>query len=144
MIIIYGVFLIKYMEYNKGERKMKKICIKGNEFNTNYHEVYGEEQAIANRYSVFEVPEGYEDCAREDFDDNGFNVELYNARKLKEEKQIKVNEAYQYLRDTDYICNKLTEALVVNDANAINLMKIKYADELVKRQEMREFIDKYK
>lgn len=67
---------------------MKKVCIKGNEFNTNYHEVYGEEKAIADGYSIYEVPEGCEDCAFEDFDENGFNIEKYNARKEREVNYI--------------------------------------------------------
>ena len=121
---------------------MKKVCVKGNEFNTNYHKVYSEEQAIADGYSVFEVPQGYEDCAREDFDENGFNVELYNARKLKEEKQIKVSEAHQYLEKTDYIDNKLIEAFVLNKLDLLEELKTIYAETLTKRDEAREFIDK--
>ena len=66
---------------------MKKVCIKGNEFNTNYHIIYSVDKALENGYSVFEVPDGYEDCCFEDFDNNGFNIELYNARKLKEKER---------------------------------------------------------
>ena len=62
---------------------MKKVCIKNQEFNTNYHLVYSEENAIADGYSVFEVPQEYEDCAFEDFDSNGFSIDKYNARKNK-------------------------------------------------------------
>ena len=43
--------------------------------------------SIQNGYSVFEVPDGCEDCCFEDFDSNGFNIELYNARKLKEKER---------------------------------------------------------
>ena len=66
---------------------MKKVCIKGNEFNTNYHIIYSVDKALENGYSVFEVPNGYENCCFEDFDNNGFNIELYNARKLKEKER---------------------------------------------------------
>lgn len=78
---------------------MKKVCIKGKEFNTNYHLVYGEEKAIADGYSVFEVPQGCEDCVFEDFDNNGFNVELYNARKEREINFLKFTQEQQELLD---------------------------------------------
>ena len=67
-----------------------KVCIKDNEFNTNYHSVFGEKKAIEDGYKVVEVPDGYEDCAFEDFDDNGFNVELYNNRKQGNINEIKI------------------------------------------------------
>ena len=66
---------------------MKKVCIKGNEFNVNYHIVYSVDKALENGYSVFEVPDGYEDCCCEDFENNGFNIELYNERKLKDKER---------------------------------------------------------
>ena len=75
---------------------MKKVCIKGNEFNTNYHLIYGVDKALENGYSVFEVPDGYEDCCFEDFDNNGFNIELNNARKLIE-KENKAKLEYENL-----------------------------------------------
>ena len=81
---------------------MKKICIKGNEFNTNYHEVFGEEKAKADGYSVFEVAEGYEDCAFEDFDENGFNVALYNERILRQSILDKIAKLKQKLAEYDY------------------------------------------
>lgn len=65
-----------------------KVCIKGNEFNTNYHKVFGEEKAILDGYTIVEVSQGYEDCAFEDFDNNGFNVDLYNQRKQNHLKQF--------------------------------------------------------
>lgn len=122
---------------------MKKVSIKGKEFNTNYHEVYGEEKAIADGYSVFEVPNGYEDCSREDFDENGFNVELYNARKEKEQIQIQVAEKDKYLEDTDYIDNKLIEAYILSDNEKLEKLKIIYAEQLTLREEARNFIDKF-
>ena len=122
---------------------VKKVCIKGKEFNTNYHIVYGEEKAIADGYSVFDVPEGCEDCAFEDFDDNGFNVELYNARKEKEQKQIQVAEKDKYLKDTDYIDNKLIEAYILGDNKKLEKLKTIYAEQLTLREEARNFIDKF-
>lgn len=122
---------------------MKKVCIKGNEFNTNYHEVYGEEKAIADGYSVFDVPEGCEDCAFEDFDDNGFNQEKYNERKEREQKQIQVAEKDKYLKDTDYIDNKLIEAYILGDNKKLEELKTIYAEQLTLREEARNFIDKF-
>ena len=37
-----------------------KVCIKENEFNTNYHLVYSEEKAIEDGYTIVEIPKGYE------------------------------------------------------------------------------------
>lgn len=121
-----------------------KICIKDREFNPSFISMYGEDKAREQGYTIFEVPEGYEDCAFEDFDKNGFNIELYSARKLREQNQHKVIEAYEYLNSTDYIDNKFTEALVTNNTDLLEELKIKYAEQLVKRQEAREFIDKNK
>ena len=121
-----------------------RVCIKGNEFNPSYISIHGEEMARENKYTIYDVPDGYEDCAFEDFDKNGFNVNLYNARKLKEQNQHKVVEAYQYLNSTDYIDNKFTEAIVTNNTELLEELKIKYAEQLVKRQEARDFIDKNK
>lgn len=122
---------------------MKKVCIKGNEFNTNYHLVYSEEKAIEEGYSVFEVPEGYQDCAFEDFDENGFNSELYEERKEKERIQGEVIEKHRYLEETDYIDNKLIEAYVSGNTKKLEELKEKYAEELTLREEAREFIDKF-
>ena len=92
---------------------MKKVCIKGNEFNTNYHLVYSEEKAIQNGYSVFEVPEGYEDCCREDFDNNGFNIELYNNRKSKEQNKITLRELEDWF--DNYFDKQLNQSLWQDD-----------------------------
>ena len=121
----------------------KKVCIKGKEFNTNYHEVYGEEKAITDGYSVFDVPEGKEDCCFQDFDKNGFNIELYNARKEREQKQIQVAEKDKYLKDTDYIDNKLIEAYILGDNKKLEELKTIYAEQLTLREEARNFIDKF-
>jgi hypothetical protein len=69
---------------------MRKVCVKNEEFNWNYHEVFGEEKAIADGYKIIEIPDGYENCVFEDFDDNGFNVELYNNRKQGNINEIKI------------------------------------------------------
>ena len=38
-----------------------KICIKGNEFNPSFIALYGEEKAIEQGYTIFEVSQGYEE-----------------------------------------------------------------------------------
>lgn len=78
-----------------------KVCIKENELNWNYHLVYGEEKAIEDGYKIIEIPDGYENCAFEDFDDNGFNVELYNNRKQGNINEIKILELDNWFK-TDY------------------------------------------
>lgn len=90
-----------------------KVCIKGNEFNPSYIYMYGEDKAREQKYTIFEVSDGYEDCAFEDFDTNGFNVELYNARKLKEQNQHKVLEYQQWF--DNYFDKQLNQSLWQND-----------------------------
>lgn len=60
-----------------------KVCVKGNEFNTNYHLVFSEEKAIKDGYTIVDIPQGYEDCAFEDIENGVFSIEKYNARKNK-------------------------------------------------------------
>lgn len=79
-----------------------KICIRGSEFNPSLIYNQGEQYAIDNKYTIYEVPDGYEDCGFEDFDANGFNVELYNARQNKYEKQHRLSELLQNLTEWDY------------------------------------------
>ena len=86
-----------------------KVCIKENELNWNYHEVYGEDKTIADGYKIFEVPQGYEKCELSDFDSNGFNVELYNKRKESEKSKI-----YEYL-----VVSKIREKYSIDQELAI-------------------------
>ena len=78
-----------------------KICIKENEFNPSFISMYGEEKAKELGYAIFEVPQGYEDCAFEDFDNNGFNIELYNKRKQSYSNQQKLSELKNWFNN-DY------------------------------------------
>ena len=78
-----------------------KVCIKGNEFNPSFISMYGKEKAIEQGYTIFEVPQGYEDCAFEDFDSNGFNVKLYNKRKQGYKNQNNLAELTNWFK-TDY------------------------------------------
>ena len=76
-----------------------KVCIKGSEFNPSLIHNLGEQYAIDNKYSIYEVPEGCEDCAFEDFDEKGFNIELYNARKEREVNFLNFTQERQELLD---------------------------------------------
>lgn len=78
-----------------------KVCIKEDELNWNYHLIYGEEEAIKDGYEIIEIPDGYEDCAFEDFNENGFNVKLYNQRKQKETNAVKIRELDNWFK-ADY------------------------------------------
>lgn len=66
--------------------------------------------------------------------------------KFNEEKIIALNEAQhnlcnsvQYLRDTDYVDNKILEAMV-SDGD-IEALKAEYAEVLAERKRVRESID---
>ena len=85
-----------------------KVCIKGKEFNPSFIAIYGEEKAIEQGYTIFEVPQGYEDCAFEDFDSNGFNVKLYNKRKQSYKNQNKLAELTNWF--DNYFDKQLTQS----------------------------------
>lgn len=90
-----------------------KVCIKNKEFNPSYISIHGEEMARKNKYTIFNIPQGYEDCAFEDFDQNGFNIDLYNVRKLKEQSQHKSLEYHQWFEN--YFDKQLNQSLWQND-----------------------------
>lgn len=88
-----------------------------------------------------------EDCLPSDFnDDLTFNLEKYNARKQKIKDIIKLNELTQKLFTTDYIANKLAEAvskyISTGDNTDVLLLREKYALELINREEWRNEVDK--
>lgn len=85
------------------------ICIKGNEFNPSFISMYGKEKAIEDGYTIFDIPEGYEDCAFSDFDNNRFNIKKYNTRKQKENT---LN--YEYL-----IVSKIRERYTIDQELAL-------------------------
>jgi hypothetical protein len=88
---------------------MRKVCIKDKEFNWNYHEVYGEKKAIEDGYEIIEIPDGYEDCVIEDFNENSFSIELYNKR--KENQKVKLYE--------QLIISKIRERYTIDQELAI-------------------------
>ena len=78
-----------------------KVCIKDKEFNPSFVSMYGEEKAKLEGYTIFEVPDEYRDCAFEDFDGNGFNINLYNKRKQGYVNQEKLDKLDNWFK-TDY------------------------------------------
>lgn len=90
-----------------------KVCVKENEFNPSFILLYGEEKAIEQGYTIFEVPQGYEDCAFEDFDNNGFNTELYNKRKQSYKNRQKLNELTNWFNN--YFDKQLTQSMWQSD-----------------------------
>ena len=78
-----------------------KVCIKDKEFNPSFVSMYGEEKAKLEGYTIFEVRDEYRDCAFEDFDSNGFNINLYNKRKQGYVNQEKLDKLDNWFK-TDY------------------------------------------
>lgn len=82
-----------------------------------------------------ELQEGYEIQEVEAVDGERMFEVVKTAEPTKEEQaQFEIAELKQYLADTDYIANKLIEA--IDDAE-LNDLKEKYADILRQRREAR-------
>lgn len=123
-----------------------KVCIKENEFNPSFISMYGEEKAKADGYTIVEVPQGYEDCAFEDFENFVFSVEKYNARNTNQDNEKQIAELTKKLKDTDYITNKLAEAvskyIATGDNTDVLALREQYKVELQNRASWRQEIDK--
>ena len=122
-----------------------KICLKQNEFNPSFAGLYGEEEARKQGYIVVEIADKYVDCCFEDFDNFVFSVDKYNTRKSKEENAIKILKLTEKLEQTDYIANKLAEAvskyISTGDNTDVLLLREKYAIELANREIWRKEIN---
>ena len=110
-------------------------------------ERFGEEQLEEYGYTLVEVDDKYFDCEGFDFnDDLTFNVEKYNLRHKAEENEEKLVKLKVNLEKTDYIANKLAEAvskyISTGDNTDVLLLREKYALELANREEWRKEIDK--
>ena len=87
------------------------------------------------------------DCEASDFnDDLIFNLEKYNARKQKEIDEQKIAQLKQNLLLTDYIANKLSEAIatsfVTGDNSSVIALRNKYFNILADRDAWREEINR--
>lgn len=74
---------------------------------------------------------------------NGFwYVKGYAPEKsAKETAQEKIEELKDELAKSDYIDNKFIEAIVKNDSELLEALKVKYKDKLEERQAIRNRID---
>lgn len=127
-----------------------KICIKGNEFNSNYHLVYGEEKAIKDGYIIVEIPQGYEDCCYSDIENGVFSIEKYNARKeriLKQNEMIELETWFDSYFDRQLIQStwqtnfKLSHDNYFNkDYSSIEELKAQGETVRIKIKEIRNFL----
>lgn len=91
-----------------------KICIKKNEFNPSFIALYGEEKAKEQGYTIVEPPQGCEDCAFEDFnEDYTFDIEKYNKRKQGYENQKILRELTNWFNS--YFDKQLNQSLWQDD-----------------------------
>ena len=99
-----------------------KVCLTNELINKGVHILYGEEKAKEMGYIIVEVPEGYEDCTFEDFDNFVFSVDKYNTRKVKEKensyeetivrkirKKYNINQELAILRQRDVKTQEFAE-----------------------------------
>ena len=99
-------------------------------------------------FKIVDIDNKYSDCQPLDFDLETleFSVEKYNARKSIDALLRELNELTQKLVATDYIANKLAEAvskyISIGDNGDVLLLREKYALELINREQWRKKIDK--
>lgn len=70
-----------------------------------------------------------------------WTIEAVPAPTAKEIAQEKIAELKAELAKSDYIDNKFLEAIVKEDAELLNTLKVKYKDKLEERQSIRNQID---
>lgn len=109
-------------------------------------ERFGEEQLEEYGYTLVDVDDKYSDCEGYDFnDDLTFNIEKYNSRIQAEEDEKKLYILQTNLDKTDYIANKLAEAIaeyiVTEDKTKLIELRTKYAKKLTDREAWRKEID---
>ena len=74
--------------------------------------------------------------------DGSWYVKGYAPEKPQAEVNAeRISELKQLLADTDYIDNKFIEAIVKNDSELLEALKVKYKDKLEERQSIRNQID---
>jgi hypothetical protein len=109
-------------------------------------ERFSKEQLGEYGYTLVEVDDKYFDCEGFDFnDDLTFNVEKYNARIQAEDDKSKVANLQMKLDKTDYVANKLAEAIteyiVTEDKTKLIELHTKYTKELADREEWRKEVN---
>jgi hypothetical protein len=102
-----------------------KFCEVGLGTNSNFYQSIGMKE--------MEVEQAY---------DGSWYLQGYAPEKpAKETAQEKIEELKAELGKTDYIDNKFIEAMVKNDSELLEALKVKYKDKLEERQAIRNRID---
>lgn len=82
---------------------MIEVCVKDDMIDFYALERNNREDLIAYGFKIFEIEDEYFGvCEARDFDENGFNKELYEARQQKNINYFRIEELKQNLKDTDY------------------------------------------
>lgn len=85
-------------------------------------------------FTLIEIDDKYNDCFGVDFDEDlKFNVGKYDARKQKENSQVRIQELKGFLANTDYKAIKYAEGLITEK---------EYTEIKAQRQEWREEINR--
>lgn len=66
---------------------------------------------------------------------------VYNEPTAKELAEARIAELKEQLVASDYVALKMSEAIALNDAELLGLLKMKYKDKLEERQSIRNQID---
>ena len=113
------------LKYAKIINEETKLCEVGLGTNSAFYQSIG--------MTEMEVEEAY---------DGSWYVKGYAPEKpAKETAQEKIEELKAELAKSDYIDNKFLEAIVKEDTELLNTLKVKYKDKLEERQSIRNQID---
>lgn len=87
---------------------------------------------LENGFKEIRLGEQYKDCKYQDFDENlEFSVEKYNARKQKENAQVRIAELKQSLASTDYQAIKYAEGqLSAEEYEPIKIQRQAWRDDI--------------
>lgn len=88
------------------------------------------------------VDENYIQITEEEFEELTKPKDLTAEQKATQEKAKKIAEYKKYLQDTDYIVLKIGEYLADGNTEAVTAIKTEYAEQLAKRKEARDKINK--
>lgn len=90
------------------------------------------------------VDENYIQITKEEFEELTKPKEYVPTveEKAAQEKARKIAEYKKYLQDTDYIVLKIGEYLADGNTEAVTAIKTEYSEQLAKRKEAREEINK--
>ena len=88
------------------------------------------------------VDKNYIQITEEEFKELTKPKEPTAEQKAAQEKAMQIAEYKKYLQDTDYIVLKMGECLADGNAEAVTAIKTEYAEQLVKRKEARNNINK--